>query len=156
MLWIKIVLACAAIAFCTLLGHFAASKYRSRRAFYGQMHTFNERYLAELGYSRKPLPQFLAEYRYTGEFARTVETLAVRREGAAPLSFLSAEENKAVQEYFQMLGRGDAHSQSGYFSARRAPLAQKKEESEKEAKERGALYLKLGLLGGLAFVILIV
>ena len=55
-----------------------------------------------------------------------------------------------------MLGRGDALSQSGFFSARRAALEQKKADTEKEAKARGALYLKLGLLAGLAFVILII
>ena len=55
-----------------------------------------------------------------------------------------------------MLGKGDAQSQSVFFAAKRAALQQRREESEKEAKARGALYLKLGLLAGLAFVILII
>ena len=71
-------------------------------------------------------------------------------------AFLTDEEKKECADYFSMLGKGDAFSQSGFFTARRAALAQKKEESEKEAKARGELYLKLGLLAGLAFVILII
>ena len=55
-----------------------------------------------------------------------------------------------------MLGRGDAQSQQSCFSAQKAILEEKKADSEREAKTRGELYLKLGLLAGLALVILIV
>ena len=60
MLWLKFLLAGCSIAFCVALGYLAANKYRSRRKFFDAFHTFNERYLSELGYARKPLPQFFA------------------------------------------------------------------------------------------------
>lgn len=155
MLWLKLLLALCAIAFCIGLGYLAANKYRNRRSFYAQFYDFNERYLSELGYARKPLPQFLKEYAYTGEFKKTVEAFSARKE-LPPHAFLTEEEKKEYADYFGMLGKGDAASQSNFFTAKRAALQQKKEESEKEAKARGALYIKLGLLAGLAFVILII
>ncbi len=154
MLWLKVVLAGAAVAFCVLLGYLAANKYRSRKAFYAQFYLFNERYLSELGYARRPLPQFLAAYPYTGDFQRTLAAFSAH--GMSFPACLTQEEKKECEDYFGMLGRGDAHTQSGYFGARRAALAERKDKSKKEAEERGTLYLKLGLLAGLAFVILII
>lgn len=156
MLWLKMILAAVSVGFCIGLGYLAANKYRSRRDFFGQFYIFNERYLSELGYSRKPLMQFLKEYEYTGDFKKTVEAFAQGRETRPAHAFLTEEEMKECADYFSMLGKGDALSQSGFFSARRGALSEKKEKSEKEAKARGDLYLKLGLLAGLAFVILIV
>ena len=49
-----------------------------------------------------------------------------------------------------------ASSQKGYFCARREPLGEVRAACEKQAKAKGELYLKLGLLAGLAFVILII
>ena len=155
MLWLKFLLAACAIAFCIGLGYLAAHKYRCRRSFYSQLYDFNERYLSELGYARKPLPQFLKEYVYAGEFGRTIGAFSAREE-LPRHPFLSDAEQKEYADYFAMLGKGDAQSQSAFFTAKRAALQQRKEESEKEAKARGALYLKLGLLAGLAFVILII
>ena len=80
MLWLKFLLAACAIAFCIGLGYLAANKYRCRRSFYSQLYDFNERYLSELGYARKPLPQFLKEYVYAGEFGRTIEAFSAREE----------------------------------------------------------------------------
>lgn len=156
LLWLKILLCGCSVAFCVMLGYLAANRYRNRQKFYCQLYSFNERYLSELGYSRKPLPQFLKEYEYTGDFRKTLDLYSGRADQLVPHTFLTEEERKECTDYFAMLGKGDARSQSGFFSAQRAPLAQKKEDCEKEAKARGALYLKLGLLAGLAFVILII
>ena len=62
----------------------------------------------------------------------------------------------ANQQHLAQLGRGDARSQHDFFGIRRSTLVEKKGICVKQAKEKGELYLKLGLLAGLAFVILIV
>ncbi len=155
MLWLKGAAAVAAVAFGVLIGYLAAERYRSRKQFFAQWQSFNERYLNELKYARRPLPQFLGEYAYGGAFQKRLAAFSARS-AAPPLPFLTEDEKKQCDAYFGMLGKGDAASQSGYFAARQDTLAQKRAESEKEAKARGALYLKLGLLAGLAFVILII
>lgn len=156
MSWLKLLLGLITISFCTLLGYFAAGKYRSRKAFFTQLALFNERYLNELCYSRKPLSDFLVQYSYTGEFAKTVGRFSEDRTITVGYSFLSKEEQSFCTDYFDMLGKGDVRSQNEFFSAQNGVVSGKKDECEKEAKTRGELYLKLGLLAGLAFVILIV
>ena len=155
-MWIKVLLALAIVAFATLLGYLAATKWRLRRDFYVQLCLFHERYLNELGYARKPLGEFLKEYSYKGDFAKVVQAFGEERKTQIGLGYLTKEERAEAVDYFSMLGKGDAASQKGYFSAQTAALTQKREGAQREAKTRGELYTKLGLLAGLAAVILIV
>ena len=156
MLWLKFLLGVLIVAFCTFLGYCAAGKYRARKSFYSQLNAFNEKYLAELKFSRKPLSQLIKEFSFTGDLAETMGKLQKTRTVAVDFAYLTKEERSYIAEYLSMLGRGDSHSQTGYFSAQASLLAESKKKSESEAKSYTELYLKLGLLAGLAFVILIV
>ena len=156
MLWIKFITGAFVVAFCVFLGYLAGAKHRNRKKFFAQLVLFNERYLTELSYARKPLSTFLREYPYSGDFGKAVNAFAEHRVTEPKLSYLTKEEKKMCADYFGMLGKGDAVSQKGYYSAQKGELEEKKAASEKEAKKRSELYLKLGLLAGLAFVILIV
>lgn len=155
-MWLKLLSAGLIIAFCTLLGYLAAGKYRARRSYFSQLSALNERYLNELKYRRKPLPDFLAEERFTGDFQKNVREFTRDRRTEVKHSYLTEEEREAANDCFAMLGRGDSRSQQEYFEGKRAYLAEKKRAAEEEAKTRGELYLKLGALAGLAFVVLIV
>lgn len=155
MLWLKIIVSAAIVGFCVFLGYLAAGKYRARKNFYAQLSTFNERYLTELTYTRKPLGAFLQDYAYSGDFKKTIVSFAKSRKPELGYSYLTKEEKKECADYLAMLGKGDALSQRNFFGAQRTALEEKRSASEKEAKSRGDLYLKLGLLAGLAFVILI-
>ncbi len=153
-MWLKLLISVGLVIFCTFLGYLAAGKYRARKKFFAQMTAFNDLYLNELTYSRRTLKELIAETRESGDF---FDVLQRRKDGPEiRLQYLSAEEKKECADYFKMLGAGDSFSQKNYFSAKKQALESKKAESEKVAAERGGLYLKLGLLAGLAFVILIV
>lgn len=156
MLWLKLLLAMATVAFSTAIGWFAAGKYRTRKLFFSEFARFNEKYLAELSYERRPLAAFLAENRFEGEFGKTVDMFREKREAYLFYPFLTKEERADGKNYFLSLGKGDAHTQITFFSAQAGKLGALKAASERAAKERGELYLKLGLLAGLALVVLIV
>lgn len=155
-MWIKIILSVCIVAFGTLIGYLAAEKWRARRNYYVQFCSFHERFLNELNYARKPLADFLREYTYKGDFAKLLQDFSRERRAEVKFKYLTKEEKTESENYFSMLGKGDAFSQKGYFSAQTALLAQKRDQSQKDAKSRSDLYLKLGLLAGLAVVILIV
>ena len=155
-MWLKIIICIAVIAFSTMLGYFLAGKYRARRKFYDQFCLFNKQYLNELSYTRKPLPEFLKEHEYSGDFAKAVKKTVETRDCSVNYSFLTKEEKSACGNYFSMLGKGDAHSQKDFFGSQTMVLEAQHAESEKQAKSRGSLYIKLGLLAGLAIVILII
>lgn len=154
-MWLKALLCVLVVVFCTALGYFAADGYRRRKAFYTQFYHFNEKYLNELEYARRPFGQFSDGQALSGDFQVCVEAYKRTHTAASP-AWLKAEEKAECEEYFAMLGTGDAFSQRNFFTARRSRLEEQMRSAEKEASERGKLYLKLGLLFGLAFVILIV
>ena len=156
MFWIKVGLAVLIAAFCTALGYFAAGKYRARKLFYSEFTRFNERYLSELGYARKPLGELLRSFDARGDFKKMLDAFAAERRTEVKFSYRTAEERENCGNYLSQLGRGDARSQRDAFGARRAELGEKKKVCAGQAKEKGALYTKLGLMAGLAFVILIV
>ncbi len=155
-MWIKFALCALIVAFSVAVGAFASGKYRARKKLYAQFCAFNELYLTELKYMRRPIGEFFAAYAYEGDFKEIVAAAMRREPTTVKTEYLTQEERGCLDDYFSMLGRGDAQSQNAYFSAQKEYLAAKKGESEREAKERAELYLKLGLLAGLALVILIV
>jgi len=153
--WIKLLLAAALIGICTFFGYLAAEKYRSRKEFYRQFLLFHERFLHELSYSKRNVKELLRDNPFTGQFAKAIDFYLKHRSLPSDLSFLSEDENSYLLSYFTAIGRSDAQSQIGYFRSQSALLSDSRNEAEKQAKTRGELYLKLGLLSGLAFVILI-
>lgn len=143
------------MAFCTYLGYLCGGKYRKKKSFFFSMEDFNEKFLNELAFSRRPLADFIGMNEYKGDFACSLKSFL--SEGKPKTySFLTDEEKGFVEAYFSVLGKGDAHSQNGYFSSAKENLASYKENSEALAKKYCDMYLKLGFLLGLALLIVIV
>lgn len=152
---LKVLLAVLIVAFCTYLGYFLSEKYRRRKSYMAQLSAFNERFINELSYARRPLKEFFEGYEYKGDFKKSLADYS----SSAPvggLAFLTRDEKNYVCGYFAMLGKGDAYAQSGYFAAQKDALAAYKAESEADAKKYGELYMKMGFLAGLAAVVAII
>ena len=163
---VKFFLGIAIIAFTSFCGHLLAKKYRQRKNFYAQLREFNERFLSEIAYYRRPLREFISAYTYQGEFEELLKDFSAYLSEIRQTShflgdgniytFLKAEERQMLGDYFMMLGKGDSASQKGYFSSVKDTLIQLANESNKEAKRYGDLYVKIGFLCGLLILILIV
>lgn len=165
---VKLLVGLAIVCFCAFLGYFLSKKYRKRKDFFLQMSQFNDRFLAEISYYRRPITRFLTQFSYKGEFDSLLsyfyqslqeDSCGGRRTlevGKGELPFLSSDELSFVKDYFQTLGKGDCNSQNGYFTAAKGQINVIKEKSESDCKKYGDLYVKLGFLAGLALLILIV
>ena len=160
----KFIVGIALIAFTTFCGHFLARKYRQRKQFFKELQTFNERFLSEIAYYRRPIKEFVAKYTYKGDFDEllhdyfaAMQTRDKTENGLLEnpkYAFLRAEEKRVVEDYFLMLGKGDSTSQKGYFSSVKEPLSRLQKETETACKQYGDLYIKLGFLCGLLILIL--
>jgi stage III sporulation protein AB len=163
---IKFFLGIAIIAFSSFCGHLMAKKYRQRDSFFKQFREFNERFLNEISYTRRPLVEFITAYSYEGEFRELLQNFytflkedssnsSFLQEGQA-FAFLRAEDRQIIQDYFLMLGKGDTVSQRGYFSAMKSSLVELQLEAHNNAKRYSDLYIKIGFLCGLLLLILII
>ena len=154
------------VAFTSFCGYVFAKKYRKKKNFFIQMKEFNERFLSEVAYYKRPIGDFIAQFSYEGEFSELLERFFTRlkSDGEEKLSeedfsdypFLTKDERAFIADYFLMLGRGDSASQKAYFSAQKPVLEQYKTSSVETCKKYGDLYIKLGFLLGLAILVLIV
>ncbi len=160
----KFFLGLAIIAFTSYCGYLLAKKYRQRKAFFKQLQEFNERFLSEIAYYRRPLRAFVETYAYQGEFGALLQDYFSRLDERShdekvlfeteKYAFLTEEEKRTVEDYFLMLGKGDSASQRGYFSSVKERLKTLWEGAETACKRYGDLYVKLGFLCGLLILIL--
>lgn len=153
------------VGFCSFCGYLLAKKYRQRKAFFVQLKVFNDRFLSEVAYYRRPLRAFIASYTYKGEFDKVLRQFVecLEKEGCLQtfslendLHFLQKEYLQSVENYFYMLGRGDSSSQKTYFSSMQDSLAAWSRSADETCKKYGDLFVKLGFLCGLLLLILII
>ena len=155
------------VVLCSLCGFLLAKKHRKRKSFFTQLYTFNERFLNEIAYYRRPINEFAAQFNYKGEFALLLDTyfenvkngdstLPLDLKNDANFSFLNDEEKNEIADYFYTLGKGDSASQKTYFSSRKESLAKRQTEADTIAKKYVDLYVKLGFLFGLFLLIILI
>lgn len=154
------------IAFTSFCGYLLAKKYRKKKSFYAQFVVFNERFISELSYFRRPIYEFISSYEYFGEFLFFLkEFLSNHEKNTVFLQelmedtvfyFLKSDEKSMVVNYFSMLGRGDSHSQKVYFTSMNEILKKAEVQAISNCKKYSELYLKMGFLIGLLIIILII
>lgn len=160
----KFFIGIAIVLFATFCGRLLSKKYKRRERFLKQFREFNERFLSEISYYRRPIGEFISCYSYQGEFEKLLKNfyqmLKEKEDFSCFLSdeeydFLKKEEIQMVENYFFMIGKSDSISQKGYFSSAKDSLEKLQMDAEKDAKRYVELYTKLGFLCGLLVLILI-
>ncbi|MBQ7913556.1 MAG: stage III sporulation protein AB [Clostridia bacterium] len=163
---LKFIFGIGIVAFTSFCGYLLAKKYRKRKLFLQQFKEFNERFLSEVTYFRRPIKAFVSSYAYKGEFDSFLKIFFEQLEiGQAQVRsfdfksefpFLREEERLTVENYFLMLGKGDSSSQKGYFASIKERLTAQCSAAEIDCKKYGDLYIKLGFLCGLLILILMI
>lgn len=161
---VKFLLGIAIVAFTSFCGYLLAKKYRQKKHFFSQLALFNERFLSELAYFRRPIREFIFAYSYSGEFFQFLNDSFYKNTqisfhdilNSSTYAFLKGEEKVFVVNYFSMLGKADSIAQKAYFSSMKDMLKKAEIDAINENKKYGDLYIKMGFLLGLLILILII
>ena len=162
---IKFLLGLSVVAFTTFIGYLLTKKYRRRKVFFTQFYDFNTRFLNEISYFKRPIVEFVSKYAYKGDFDDFLRgyiknlSTPLRIEDLLKtddFSFLNKDDKQFVFDYFLNLGKGNSNTQNTYYNGIKERLKSLKEQAEKEDKRYGDLFIKLGFLCGLLFLILII
>ncbi|MBQ7831166.1 MAG: hypothetical protein IJ393_03720, partial [Clostridia bacterium] len=99
---LKFIVGIALIAFTTFCGYLLSGKYRKSKAFFRQLRGFNDRFINEISYFRRPIEEFVAGYPYNGDFAVLLKSFFYRLKSSSAqdktvlelsnVTFLSEEE----------------------------------------------------------------
>ena len=151
------------VVFSTFCGNLLSVRYKRRKVFFQQAADFNEGFLEEIVYTKRPFEEFCQKRRFTGEFAQLLSDELARRarKRTTPLdlseyTYLDRDERTFFAEYFSAFGRGDSLSQKGYFTQAGNRLQALKIKAEDESKKYVELYTKMGFLCGLAILIILI
>lgn len=160
---LRFVVGLAVVAFTTFCGNFLSGKYKKRKRLFQEASSFNEGFLEEIIYTKRPFEEFCQKRIATGAFSELLVAELSRREKrrTSPLdlseyTFISPDEKQFFSEYFSTFGRGDSLSQRGYFTQAGNHLQALKQKAEEECKKYVELYTKMGFLCGLAILIILI
>ena len=160
---LRFVVGLGIVAFTTFCGNFLSRKYKKRKRFFQEASGFNEGFLEEIIYTKRPFEEFCQKRIATGDFSELLVEELTRRANrrTTPLdlseySFLLQDEKRFFAEYFSAFGRGDSLSQKGYFTQAGNHLHTLKQKAEEECKKYVELYTKMGFLCGLAILIILI
>jgi stage III sporulation protein AB len=130
------------------------------------MSAFNEGFLNEISYRKRPLNEFIQSFIQAGEFG-VFSSFFLQGLGSATsmtdcksklldMDCFSNEELSFIIEYFSSLGKGDSVTQKQYFTAIKSSLNEYMDRAKDDCKRYGKLYIQLGFLCGLTILILII
>lgn len=153
---LKIILLILLVALCTFGGYVLTKKYRQKKQFYYELFLFNDRFITEVTFRKRPLTEFCKSFDYSNDFSNMIDGFLIKKNYKIGLEYLSDDEKSFVEDYFKMLGKSDSKSQTAYLTEIKKEIDNKKALSEADLKKYSDLYIKLGFLFGLIALILLV
>ena len=76
----KFLVGLAIVAFTSFFGYALAKKYRVRKLFFSQFYEFNDRFLSEVNYFKRPIAEVCKRFSYRGEFDLLLAGFLKKRE----------------------------------------------------------------------------
>lgn len=147
--------ACGIIIFCsTFVGFRLSAKCKQSHTFFYDLVSFCATYSANLQYRRLPLESVISQKCYGKQLKKVFDFYLQGKTEQKVV--LSAQDEKYVGDFFRLLGKSDAASQLSEIKLYKEYFETRLSETEKQYKDKGELYKRLGVLSGLLICILLI
>lgn len=162
----KYILICVLFCVCVLVGYIYSTKFLKRKRFFSALIALADKLSLEINYSRERLKILLENFdNSTKKHLLGIDTAFVnyldRREELTSenvfknASILKDDEKNCVLLFLKTLGRSDVENQTKEILSFVSRFSQMQAQCEVENKKYGSLSLKLGLIAGLFFAIVL-
>lgn len=153
----KLAICVLLLAICGGGGIFMAKKYKRKERLFFDLYNFCCNFKANLGYVREPIEKLLdSNDRMFGvDFAAFSDFYLRGVETNFKVDFLDETQSDKIEQFFGLLGRGDATSQREAVSAYGEYFRNELKTAEQENKSKGNLNRKLGFLLGVFLSVLV-
>ncbi len=152
---------------CLFVGYVIYSKYNKRKKFFSSLILLAEKLSVEINFSRERLKILMENFdegtrkNLLGIDESFIDYLDKKSELSSENIFkkascLKQDEKDFILLFLKTLGRSDVENQTKEISSFVQRFNEKKEETEKDHKKYGALSIKLSIVAGLFFAILII
>ncbi|MGN0824222.1 MAG: hypothetical protein ACI4MB_04050 [Candidatus Coproplasma sp.] len=139
---IKILILFAIVILSALLGVVLSGDKKKQYKTICEFYDFNENLILNIKYERKRFE----------EVANGYESVKRALNGE---EVLNGEQGEFIKKYLEGIGTTDALSQIGYLTEMKETLSKYRNESEKNYKKYGSLYLKLCIACGILIAVLL-
>lgn len=151
---------------CVFIGYIFSIKYKKRKNFFSSIITLANKLSLEINFSRERLKILIensdfSSKKYLYEIDKKfVDFLDKKSELTEEylfekIDFLTKEEKEIVYMFFKTLGRSDVENQTKEIQNFLKRFSQSYEQCESQQKKYGPLSVKLGIVAGLFFAVLI-
>ena len=142
------------LVLCSFVGYRLSVRFTERRKFFTDFYNFNEKMINEISFTKKSLTSIcnLSEEKKSDFQINILK--AINNEKYVLPKYLKKNDKHIFDEFSTELGQSDKQSQINFLSAKRAEISDIKSECEAEETKYKKLYIKLGVLFGLIFLIL--
>lgn len=161
----KIVLILVVFMLCVGVGVFYSTKYQKRKKFFDALICFANKLSLEINFSRDRLKSLIENFdenhkknllkvcdKYLNYLDKKGELS--KEELLKDASILKAEEKELVFMFFKSLGRSDVENQTKELQNYSSRFAEVKSVCDAEQKKYGSLSVKLGIVAGLFWVVI--
>ncbi|MGN1060856.1 MAG: hypothetical protein ACI4QN_03905 [Candidatus Coproplasma sp.] len=139
---IKTLILFAIVILSALLGIVLSADKKRRYKIICEFYDFNESLILNIKYERKRFEEVASGFESVKRVLNGEEVL-------------NGEQGEFIKKYLEGIGTTDAISQIGYLTEMKETLTKYKNESEKNYKKYGSLYLKLCIACGILIAVLL-
>ena len=152
----NIVLGLVIFLLCVIMAFVLSTKYVEKRKFYEDFLSFNDKLKVELSFTKLTLKKLMEGFNGRKTiFFNCATRYFDDKEMDLTVKWLRGEEKDYVKSYFSTIGTSDAVSQLEYVRNVDVELRKKYDDAKNEEKKYRQLYLRLGILIGLAGFIIV-
>lgn len=142
------------VIFCTIIGKILSEKYIKRKNFYCDFYNFNQKMKSEISFKQSSIKSIIEKLN-NQTFKAYLNQTVILGDDDLSVSFLNNEENDFLKEYVNNIGIFDKDSQLLYLNSVDSQIKTLYKNSFDEEKKYRKLYVKLGFLFGLIFLVIV-
>lgn len=152
---------------CCAVGYFFSVKYMKRKKFYASLIALADKMSLEINFSRERLKVLLQNFDpntkknllgIDANFVRYLDKACelTSEEIFPKASCLKNDEKETILLFLKTLGRSDVENQTKEIQTFISRFSEIKQKCDEEQKKYGTLAIKLGIVAGLFFAIIII
>lgn len=150
----KMLIGVMGVIFCTIIGKILSEKYIKRKNFYCDFYNFNQKMKSEITFKQSSIKSIIEKLN-NQTFRAYLNQTVIMGDDDLSVSFLNNEENDFLKEYVNNIGIFDKDSQLLYLNSVDSQIKTLYKNSFDEEKKYRKLYVKLGFLFGLIFLVIV-
>lgn len=153
--FLLIALSCAA---GLLVGAFFSNALKRKRDFFSELLSFIDCLTSDISFRQDGIRSVAANFKTAckSKLKTVLEEYEQTPENVPALGFLKKDECKIVSDFFCGIGKSDLYTEKSELLNMRGKVEEIDEAYKEKCRTRCAMFLKLGLLAGLAFGVLII